>query len=63
MSCPRCWQIIGESLKCRDHGGEDAWTAQAYKLKPKPVEIPPEDCMNPWYDFLDDGVAALRVVP
>lgn len=62
MTCSRCWHIIGESYLCRQHGGEDGFTAGAYKLKDKPIGYPPsEDFEGPWFDFLD-SVPASRAV-
>lgn len=59
MTCPRCWRIVGESLRCLDHGGESAFTAGAHTHQPKPVVMPPEAM----YDYLHEFWAFLDVVP
>ena len=63
MTCPRCWRIIGESYKCREHGGGDAFNANTPKSKP--VDLPPVEALwdysHPYFDFLDNGVMRRRL--
>jgi hypothetical protein len=56
-TCARCWHIIGEHYCCSDHGGESGFTAPAYKLKAKTIDVPPEpiNIHDSWFDFLNIG--------
>jgi hypothetical protein len=57
MVCLRCFHIVGEHYLCREHGGEDGFSAGFYKLKQQPRDFPPPEAMNnpchSWFDFLD----------
>ena len=57
MACSRCFHIVGEHYLCREHGGEDGFSAGFYKLQQRALDFPPSEAMNnyqhPWFDFLD----------
>ena len=57
MACTRCFHIVGEHYFCREHGGEDGFSAGFYRLKQQPPDLPPLEVMydytHPWFDFLD----------
>jgi hypothetical protein len=64
MACSRCWHIIGEHYLCRDHGGDEGFSAGALKLQSKAPSLPPPEAMHnlqhPWWNFLDEGEKVLE---
>ncbi len=62
MTC-NCWRIIGEHLRCADHGGGDMWSDAAYRQTPK-LDAPPLpiDINDPWFNFLNQGEKILEEV-
>jgi hypothetical protein len=63
MVC-NCWRIVGEHLRCAEHGGADIWTAGAGKQPERTLDTAPLpiNLDDPWWRFLDRGKKILSEV-
>jgi len=65
--CPRCFHNIGEHLLCREHGGEDGWSAGAYQWKPPARDLPPREALSNvnhvWFSFIDRTGPMVEAIP